>query len=462
MRDSSQASERAVTRPSVESLTLATGSVRQRAAAALDRTLSSKTSAEVHLAAAAEGLGAADRRLLFELVLGSLRWLRRLDWTLGGAAGRSFGKVEPAVRAPLRIAAYQLLFLDRIPSYAAVDEAVTEVRRRGRKRAVGFANAVLRRLAGRRSLDDWPVSGACDVERLGIESSHPDFMVRRWLERFGAARTRELLAANNEPKPMHVLCMASPVAVAAELRAEGVETSRDVLSPVGLEVRAGDPLQTEAFKRGRIYIQDDASQASALVPPPRPGERILDVAASPGGKSFALAAAEPSVALAAADVSLSRLLTLRENRRRLDRQLRLLVADARRPALSSAFDRVICDLPCSGTGTIARHPELKWRLSPQGIDALASRGATVLHSASDLVCEGGILCMITCSLEPEENEGMVNRFLQSDSRFSLLALDGRVPQRMVSGVETRYRWRVLTTSRHDGFTVHVLRRRRRD
>jgi 16S rRNA (cytosine967-C5)-methyltransferase len=433
--------------------------VRALAAEALEGILSTRSAAEVPLDRAAHGLVGADRRLFFELVLGSLRWLRRLDWVIGMAATRPMEKIEPRIRAPLRIAAYQLLFLDRVPSYAIVDEAVRDVRRRGRDRATGFANAVLRRIGKQRSLDAWPVQAENEIERLAVETSHPDFLVERWMDRFGMSVTADLLAANNHPRPVHLLCLDDRTAVADELGRCGVETALDVLSPYGLRVLSGDATSTPVFHEGRIYVQDDASQAAALVPPPRAGERILDAAASPGGKGFALGVAEPSAHLVASELSLRRLERLRSNGRRLGIRTPLLAADARIPPFVDVFDRVVLDLPCSGTGTIARHPELKWRLTEKEIDRLAAQGSAILESGSGLVRPGGLLCVITCSVEAEENELIVERFLERTASFQALELESRLPESMTSGLEVEGRWRLLPTRDHDGFTVHVMRRR---
>lgn len=438
---------------------LSRGSVRARAAAVVDEVLETRAPAEQPLLAAAGGLVGADRRLLFELVLGTLRWLRRLDWVVAKAAGRPLRKIDKGLRAPLRIAAYQLLFLDRVPSYAAVDEAVKDVRQRGKSRATGFANAVLRRIGERRSLADWPVESDNPIERLAIDTSHPDFLVKRWLQRFEGPTVASLLAANNRPKPMHLLCIGDRQEVAAELGEVGVETTSAALSPKGLRVLDGDPLATDLFQNGMVYVQDDASQAAALVPPPNAGDLILDAAAAPGGKGFSLKAAESGVKLVAADLSVLRLRTLRDNEKRLQIGSWVVAADASRPPFTAAFDRVVLDLPCSGTGTIARHPELKWRLSEQEILRLASQGQRILDSSADLVRVGGLVCVVTCSLEAEENESIVSRFLERRPDFEALPLDGLLPTPMAAGVETTGRWRVLTTAEHDGFTVHVLRRR---
>jgi 16S rRNA (cytosine967-C5)-methyltransferase len=400
----------------------------------------------------------ADRRLLFELVLGTLRWLRRLDWVISSAAGRPLRKIDKGLRAPLRIAVYQLLFLDRVSSYAVVDEAVKEVRRREQSRATGFVNAVLRRVGERRSLAEWPVEADSLVKRLGIETSHPDFLVKRWLDRFETSVVEGLLAANNRAKPMHLLCMGDREEIVAALRDSGVDTRQSALSPGGLRVLDGDPLATDLFREGKIYVQDDASQAAALVPPPRPGDLILDAAASPGGKGFALEASESTVSLVSADLSLDRMQALRDNHRRLNLAARVVAADASRTPFAQVFDRVVLDLPCSGTGTIARHPELKWRLTEDEIVRLASRGRAMLGASAGLVRVGGLVCIVTCSLEVEENEYVVRQFLKRHRDFELVDLEGLLSESIARGIEAPGRWRVLTTPEHDGFTVHVLRR----
>jgi 16S rRNA (cytosine967-C5)-methyltransferase len=238
----------------------------------------------------------------------------------------------------------------------------------------------------------------------------------------------------------------------------GVDTRPSALAPGGLRVLDGDPLATELFREGRIYVQDDASQAAALVPPPRPGELILDAAASPGGKGFALEASESSVSVVAADLSLARMQALRDNNMRLKLEARLVVADARRTPFANVFDRIVLDLPCSGTGTISRHPELKWRLTEDEIVRLSGRGRAMLEASADLVRAGGLICVVTCSLEVEENEYVVRQFLKRHRDFEVVDLDGLVGESIAFGIEAPGRWRVLTTPEHDGFTVHVLRR----
>jgi len=225
-------------------------------------------------------------------------------------------------------------------------------------------------------------------------------------------------------------------------------------------VRRGNPLTTAAFARGDFYIQDETSQAVAVIPLPRPGEVVLDAAAAPGGKSFSLIAHEPMVRVTAADVSAARVQVLRTNLRRLRRRLPLLVADAGTPAVSRLFDRVILDLPCTGTGTLRRHPELKWRISEGEIGRLSRQALRILGGAAPLVAAGGLLVAITCSLEREENEEVVSRFLATHPEFSAVRLEEILDTPLAGGITGPGTWRVPTGGDHDGFSLALLAKAR--
>ncbi|HXT52716.1 MAG TPA: transcription antitermination factor NusB [Thermoanaerobaculia bacterium] len=435
--------------------------VRAAAAWVLERTLAASSPVELFLRGALERFDERDQALLRELVLGTLRWLRRLDDVLVRASNRRLADIDPALHATLRIGAYQLLFLERVPPYAAVDEAVEQAQGRTHRGGASFVNAVLRRVARDRSLDAWPVDDPDPVRRLAIEASHPDFLVRRWLDRFGEARTRLLLAANNRPKAMQLLAFrdrGGREMLAERLIDEGLEVEPTRLSPLGLTVRQGNPLTTAAFRDGDCYVQDEASQAAALLPPPRAGERVLDAAAAPGGKTFALLAAEPGIRATVADAGLARLSTLRQNLRRLRRPLAALAADAAQPPFIAAFDRVVLDLPCSGTGTLRKNPELKWRLSESEIGRLAAQGERLLAQSAALLAPGGVLVAITCSLEAEENEQVAERYLAAHPAMRARALAEHLEPALAAGIEAPGRWRVLPAGDHDGFTVQVFAR----
>jgi 16S rRNA (cytosine967-C5)-methyltransferase len=436
--------------------------VRVAAAWVVERTLASLAPVDTFLAGALDRYDQRDQALLRELALGTLRWLRRLDHVIGAASSRALEEIEPALRSPLRVAAYQLLFLDRVPAHAAVHEAVEEAHHLTHRGAASFVNAVLRRIARSPRLEDWPVEEPDPVRRLALEWSHPDWLVRRWAERFGLAATRELLAADNRPRPLHLLAFrdrGGRELLAEALIDEGLEVEPSRLSALGLVVREGNPLATEAFRRGELYVQDEASQVAALLPPPRAGERILDAAAAPGGKSFALLAHEPGVRLVAADVSAARLDLLRANLGRLGRRLPVLAADAGAPPFSRPFDRVVLDLPCTGTGTLRKNPEIRWRVSEAEIARLAAQALRLATAAVPLVAPGGYLALITCSLEGEENEELAGKLLARCPELAPADLAALVPPPLDQGLVGPGHWRLLTGGDHDGFSVHVLRRR---
>lgn len=437
------------------------GDLRSIAARVVDQTLLSKRPVDRLLRRVESDLEPRDRSLLHELVLGTLRWLRRLDYVIEAASSRSLLAIDAPLRSPLRIAAYQLLFLDRIPAHAAVHEAVAEARRRTHRGGAGFVNAVLRRVAKSPRLADWPIKEADAIRRLAIETSHPDLLVGRWMQIFGEPRTRDLLAANNRVKPWQVLTLRQQGGrdrTAVRLAAEGIESTPSEVSPMGLVVD-GNPVNTDSFRSGVIYLQDVASQAAALVPPPRAGERVVDLAAAPGGKSFSLLSWEPDLEVVAADRSWRRLGTLADNRDRLGLELGIVQADGLWPPWRDSFDRVILDVPCTGTGTLRKNPELKWRIDTEEILRLADQGLRLLRSGSRLVRPGGVLTMVTCSLEPEENAQVVDRFLAAEGDFELVSLGPEVPMPMANWVVDEGRWQILPEDVHDGFTVHVMRRR---
>jgi len=436
-------------------------SLRSLACEALDRILVDGRPADSILEVGRQRLGPRDRALFDELTLGTLRWLRRLDDVLGQVSRRPVAQIDSPLRAPLRIGAYQLLFLDRVPAHAAVNESVEEVRRRGQQHAAGFVNGVLRHLARRPDLRDWPVRTGDAVERLAIEQSHPDWLVRRWYARFGAQRTSAMLTANNCPRPMTLLTFrdrGGPESAIPALHEEGIEVEPSPLSPLGLIVRRGEALRARLFAEGSLYVQDAASQVAALIPLPQRGERVLDVAAAPGGKTFTLLAWEPTVRVTAADRQLGRMRVLRRNVTRLRRSVQALVMDGGKPAVRSPYDRVIVDLPCSGTGILRKHPELKWRLTPGFLEESGRRGGEIVAAASGCARPGGLICVITCSIEPEENEDVVEVLRRRVPGLVPVALENSVPPQVRPGLFGEGAWRTLPGGDHDGFTVHVLRK----
>jgi len=364
-----------------------------------------------------------DVALLTELVLGVLRRRAALDHAIARAASRPPEEIDRGVMTALRLGAYALLVLDRIPDFAAVDTSVRLVREAGAAKAAGFANGVLRRIARERRdlLPPAPVAG--DVEALALYHSHPTWWTRRVVGRMGWERAESLLRADNEPAatvlaPWPRSCSAAELAAALE--GEGVVTEPCRFVPAALRVTSGVPQSTRAFRDGWFWIQDEASQLVVTLFGETAGPAVADLCAAPGGKTLALAARLlPGGRIVAVDRRLARLARLRANLARVGAGgVDLLAADlTRTPPLAGAFDDVLLDAPCSGTGTLRRHPEIRWRLAPDDIPALAARQQRLLESAATLVAPGGRLVYAVCSLEPEEGAGVVSAFLESHPEF---------------------------------------------
>jgi len=383
-------------------------------------------------------LSSADRALATELVFGTLRWRGRLDHLLAHVLDRELAKLEPGVSAALRLGAYQIIFTDRIPDHAAVDETVRCLRAAGRVRATGLANAVLRRLAaqGREiplpRLDDDPVG------HLSHALSLPAWLALRWLERFGAAEAAALAAALNRVPPLTV--RANPLrvrreALLAELRDRHPAARPCALAAEGIRLEdRGDPGREPAFVEGRFTVQDEASQLVVDLLDPRPGERVLDTCAAPGTKATALAErVGPTGAVRALDRHARRLDLVARDARRLGLPwLRTEPRDATRPLDDLAdvpFDRVLVDAPCTGLGALRRSPDLRWRVGPEDPARLAETQAALLAAAALVLRPGGALVYSTCSFEPEETDAVIEDFLARTPGFRRVA-PGTLPARL--------------------------------
>jgi len=365
-----------------------------------------------------------DAGLLTELVLGVLRRRAVLDHVIASASSRPLTEIDPAVIAALRVGAYALVALDRIPDFAAVDTSVALVKDAGQGKAAGFVNGVLRRIAREKEALLPPVPGRGDVDALALYRSHPPWWVRRTVERLGWDRADALLVADNEPAPT-VLAPWPGRAHEGELRTalatEGVLADPCRYVPGALRVRAGAPQHGATFRAGGFWIQDEASQLVVALFGERVGPLTVDVCAAPGGKALGLAAkTAPGDMVVAIDRHAGRLRRVVENAARLRTGgIAVIAADMTRAApLATACGDVLVDAPCSGTGTLRRHPEIRWRLQPADLVALAARQRAILESASVLVRPGGRLVYSVCSLEPEEGDGVVASFLESHPEFS--------------------------------------------
>jgi 16S rRNA (cytosine967-C5)-methyltransferase len=358
-------------------------------------------------------LSDADRRLAHEVAAGVLRHRSTLDAALAPHLKQGTEGVRDDLLEILRLGAYQLLFLERVPRHAAVDTAVALGRRIGGAHVGGFINAVLRKVAevGRMGRREDGRTG----DALAAEYSHPEWLVTRWVARFGAADTERLLQANNT-RPLLVIQPArwNLEALIASLDAQGIRW-RPAPYDAGLVVEGRSPRELPGLATGAWYVQDPAQALVLRYTAIPEGARLFDACAAPGGKAIGLA--RHAGLLVAADIRPSRAGRLRKNLERTGAEPAfVLVADAAAPPVRP-FDAVLLDVPCLGTGAFARHPDARWRVRPEALATLTGRAARLLRAQAELVRPGGLLVFSTCSLEPEENELQVEAFLAEDRRF---------------------------------------------
>jgi 16S rRNA (cytosine967-C5)-methyltransferase len=345
---------------------------------------------------------ARDRALVTELVYGSVRMRRALDYLLAQVSSRPLDDLEPRVRAALRLGAYQLLI--GIPAHAAVSETVNLVGARAR----GFVNGVLRSLA--RLGPTWPLPTGSDIASIANRTSHPEWIVSLLVDSFGAADAVAVLELDDAPPPVTLRVnrmRATPEQVASELRDAGVEVTRGTLVPDALVVRhSGDLAAVPAIRSGRATPQDQSSQAVVAVLDPQPGDRVLDLAAAPGGKATAAAERMRGVGLVvAADLHPGRVRTIGRAAERLglhDVVVPIVADGAHPPGREESFDRVLLDAPCSGLGVLRRRPDARWRVEPQAVEELAALQRVLLAAAWRAVRPGGRLVYSVCTLTPTE------------------------------------------------------------
>ena len=390
----------------------------------------------VLLARLPDGMTDRDRALCTELVYGVLRRRAGLDEAIASASSRPLERIDPTLLTLLRLAAYQILVLTRVPRPAAVDEAVRMAKGRGGRGAAAFVNGLLRSLCRAIEAGETPRPlerpdpenrPAEFLDWLARDASFPRGLVERFVQRHGPSEAEVLLRALNQPAPIVLRPTRQGGAfddLARRLADEGVETKPSPVLPGALRVARGAPQRTRLFRQGAFSILDEAAQmVTLLLEPLHPAHRLVDLCAAPGGKI--LLAGERLVPAGAswiaADRSWRRLRSLRQNAARAGVPwLHCVAMDAARPALAGRFDRVLLDAPCSGTGVIRRHPEIRWRRGAQDILRNAEWQGRALEAAGDLLAPGGRLVYAVCSLEPEEGPERIEAILRVRPRLRLV------------------------------------------
>jgi len=386
-----------------------------------------KAFSSVLLPAYEDGLSDLDQSLCHELVLGTLRRQMYLDRIMSVLSKGK--KLDIVVRIALRLGLYQLLFLDRIPDHAAINESVELVKKAKKFSASGFVNAILRRVTREATVLEY----VDELDRLSIETSHPRWLLERWASQFGEAETTEIAYANNEIPAVAFrrTCISTEAinATLEEFPASGFVDGCFMSERSTPELR-------NLEEEGLIYFQDEASQMVAHSVQMKAGDKVLDVCASPGSKTTAMALRSRSISkdilICAGDVSGPRTTFLRENCRKHGCENVAIVqfdAVGGLPFAQAEFDAVLVDAPCSGTGTIRHNPEIRYHLKPEDFEAQASKQLAILKNASNAVKHGGSLIYSTCSFEREENEDVCAAFLTGHSEFAVA--EPNVPQQFV-------------------------------
>ena len=390
------------------------------------RRVESGSYASVLLAASEDDLEPRDRALCHELVMGVLRRQLWLDRTIEHLAERSVTSLDLPVTIALRLGLYQLRFLSRIPASAAVNESVNLVRLARLRSAEGFINAILRRATREPEYD--PSEELTDpIERLSVSTSHPRWMIERWVKAFGFAETEAFAQANNQAAPVAFRVVEtgpSSSEVLGQLRAAGATLQPSEIVTGAWRISGGGELLHRLVREGQIYLQDEASQLVAQVVEAQVGDSVLDVCAAPGSKASQIAAVD-GVRVIAGDIHEHRIRTVVQTARlqRLNNLNCLIInGEGGLPFLDGSFERVLVDAPCSGTGTLRHNPEIRWRISAADLQDLSSRQRQLLFNASSGVKPGGRLVYSTCSVEPEENEAVVAAFLEMNDEFEPVSL----------------------------------------
>jgi 16S rRNA (cytosine967-C5)-methyltransferase len=369
-------------------------------------------------------LSPIDRNLATEIVMGVLRWRSVLDETIARLSFTPFRKLDFEVLTALRMGVYQKQFLTKVPAHAAVNETVELVKQAKKTSAAGLVNAVMRKVKS--EAYDPRASKLGDVEYLSAALAHPKWLVERWVSLFGQDIAQKI-CEYDQRIPATVLRLNNPEDEAL-LSAQGIQLAPTALMANARIVTSGDVTATQLFREARLAIQDEGSQlVAALV---GKGRRILDCCAAPGGKTAAMATRLPEAEIVATELHPHRTTILRKLAPQ--QNVEVLTADALTLPYGADFDRVLADVPCSGTGTLARNPEIKWKLKPEDLLDLQSRQIAILKAAMRHVTSGGRLVYSSCSLEPEENEQVIAACLPN-SDFKIVPVLGELQRLGESG-----------------------------
>ncbi len=430
---------------------------------------SSPREAAEHFFHGHEDIPEQERAFARDLVNGVLQRLNTLDWALDRFAKPRMEKLDPDVRAALRLGALQILFWrERVPAYAALNETVDLLKGRGHAGRLSFVNAVLRTLERERERLPWPSPSQNEARALALKYSHPEWMVARWLDRWGAAETLKILEANNAPAPLCLRVNTLRITregLADVLLLDGMNVSLSSVSVDGMRVTGMSALtELKAYREGYFMVQDEASQLAAQALAPEPGETVLDLCAAPGGKTTHLVQLmNDRGRVVALDISREKLKLVNANVTRLglrNVEMKDMAARWAGKHFEGQADRVLVDAPCSSLGIIRRRPDVRWNKTEEQVTkVLPIQQREALEGAAKCLRPGGVLVYSTCTFEPEETSEMVNSFLKKHPDFSRDALPFTT-ENVLSDAITDEGDLLLLPHRHgtDGFFIARLKK----
>ncbi|MBL8007488.1 MAG: 16S rRNA (cytosine(967)-C(5))-methyltransferase RsmB [Ignavibacteria bacterium] len=386
-----------------------------------------------------------DKALLNEISHGVIRWMRRLDWFLNGFYRGNYEKCLPEVRNAMRVALYQILFLNKIPYSAAVNEAVEFIKRIHGDKHAGVVNGLLRTII--RTLENlvWPTREIDEVNYLGIIQSHPNWMVNRWIKRFGFDEAVKLCEENNRRPVMALRVNTLKISVSDF---ENYLTGKNLFFRKGTFLESFFMTKTmskiytdEYFKNGFFSVQDESAGLAAKLVSPEKGDVVLDVCAAPGGKTSYLSELMNNEGeIYAVDKYLSRVEVMNGNLKRLGvKNVKTIHDDISEPksnelkeSLTGKADKILVDAPCSGLGVLSKKPDIKWKRELKDIEDLQKLQIEILGNSVKYLKPGGVIVYSTCTTETEENMDVVNNFLSSNPQFEIEDARKFVPDKVVN------------------------------
>ncbi len=409
-----------------------------------------------------------DKAFITELVYGTLKWRLSIDYIIDQFSSVKIKKLSPWILNILRLGVYQLVYMSKIPESAACNESVNLAKRYGHSASSRYVNAVLRNVARSRDKIGYPDKTSDLVAYLSIKYSHPDWMVKKWLERFGESFTEGLLRSNNDTAPLTVrvnTLKTSREELENSLRNEGFESVTAKYVDSALTINNPSSLaRMEAFAKGLFQVQDESSMLVGKVLDPKPGEFVVDVCSAPGGKSTHIAELmENRGQVVARDIHEHKIKLINEAVQRLGIDIiktEIFDASQQDKNLLGKADRVLVDAPCTGLGIIRRKPDIKWTRNTNDLNEIVKLQEKILSISSGYVKPGGVLVYSTCTIEPQENEELVKKFLKDNGDYYLEDISELIPDGLTKDTaKDGYIQLYPNIDGIDGFFISRMRRR---